>query len=56
MVDKAGVLLVTRTDGANASDHRRLLPVILDFPRAGGMTGRPKELPPSAVPMTRYRH
>jgi hypothetical protein len=45
MVDRSGVPLVIRTAGANASDHRQILPVILDFPRVGGVPGRPKELP-----------
>ena len=45
MVDKAGVPLVIRTAGANASDHTQILPVILDFPKVGGVPGLPKELP-----------
>jgi transposase len=45
MVNKAGVPLVIRTAGANASDHRQILPVVLDFPKVGGVPGRPKELP-----------
>jgi transposase len=45
MVNKAGVPPVIRTAGANASDHRQILPVVLDFPRVGGAPGRPKELP-----------
>ena len=48
MVDEAGVPLVIRTAGANASDHRQILPVILNFPRVGGVPGRPKELPDEA--------
>ena len=37
--------MAIRTAGANASDHRQVLPVLMDFPRVGGMPGRPKELP-----------
>jgi transposase len=48
MVNKAGVPLVIRTAGANASDHRQILPVLLAFPRVGGAPGRPKELPDEA--------
>ncbi|MDG3006648.1 transposase [Paludisphaera mucosa] len=48
MVDRAGVPLVIRTAGANASDHRQILPLILDFPRVGGVPGRLKELPDEA--------
>jgi transposase len=48
MVNKAGVPLVIRTAGANASDHKQILPVILDFPKVGGTPGRPKELPDEA--------
>ena len=45
MVDPSGVPLAIRTAGANASDHRQILPLVLDFPRVGGTPGRPKELP-----------
>ena len=45
MVDKNGVPLVIRSVGANDSDHRQILPVILEFPKVGGKPGRPKELP-----------
>ena len=48
MVNKAGVPLVIRTARANASDHKQILPVILDFPKVGGTPGRPKELPDEA--------
>lgn len=37
--------LAIRTAGANASDHRHILPLVLDFPKVGGVPGRPKELP-----------
>jgi hypothetical protein len=30
---------------AGASDHTRFIPIVLDFPRAGGRPGRPKDLP-----------
>src|SRR3954467_6666425 len=45
MVDRHGVPLAIRTAGANASDHKQILPVVLDFPKVGGKPGRPKELP-----------
>jgi len=45
MVDPSGVPLTIRTAGANASDHRQILPLVLDFPKVGGKPGRPKELP-----------
>jgi transposase len=45
LVDPHGIPLAIRTTGANASDHRLILPTVLDFPRVGGKPGRPKELP-----------
>jgi len=48
MVNKAGIPLVIRTAGANASDHKQILPVILGFPEVRGTPGRPKELPDAA--------
>ena len=45
MVDGAGVPLVILTAGANASDHRQILPVVMGLPRVGGVPGRSKELP-----------
>ena len=48
LVDRHGVPLAVRTAGANASDHRQILPVVLGFPRVGGRPGRPKELPDEA--------
>jgi transposase len=48
MVNKAGVPLVIHTAGANAGDHTQFLPVIVDFPRVGGVPGRPKERPDEA--------
>ena len=45
LVDRHGVPLAIRTAGANVSDHRQIIPVVLDFPRVGGRRGRPKELP-----------
>src|ERR1700710_1026520 len=45
MVDPSGVPLAISTAGANASDHRQILPLVLDFPKVGGTPGRPKELP-----------
>ena len=48
MVDRHGVRLAIRTAGANASDHRQILPLVLHFPEVGGKPGRPKELPDEA--------
>src|SRR5690348_1508831 len=45
MVDRHGVPLAIRTAGANASDHKQIIPLVIDFPRVGGTAGRPKELP-----------
>jgi transposase len=45
LVDRHGVPLVIRTAGANVSDHRQIIPVVLDFPKVRGKPGRPKELP-----------
>ena len=45
MVSRSGVPLAIRTAGANKSDHTQVIPLVLDFPRAGGKRGRPKELP-----------
>ena len=44
-VDRHGVPLAIRTAGANASDHRQIIPLVLDFPKVTGKPGRPKELP-----------
>jgi transposase len=45
MVDRRGVPLAIRTAPANASDHRQIIPLVLDFPKVTGKPGRPKELP-----------
>ena len=45
MVSRSGVPLAIRTAGASKSDHTQVIPLVLDFPRAGGKRGRPKELP-----------
>jgi transposase len=45
MVDRHGVPLAIRTAAANVSDHRQIIPIVMDFPRVGGRRGRPKELP-----------
>ena len=45
LVDRHGVPLAIRTAGANASDHKQIIPVVLDFPRIKGTPGRPKESP-----------
>ena len=48
MVSKSGVPLAIRTTGANASDQRPIIPLILEFPEVGGKPGRPKQLPDEA--------
>jgi transposase len=45
LVDRHGVPLAIRTAPANESDHRQIIPLVLDFPQVGGQPGRPKELP-----------
>ena len=45
LVDRHGVPLAIRTAGANVSDHRQIMPVVLDFPKVGGKPGRPKQRP-----------
>jgi transposase len=45
LVDRHGVPLAIRTAGANASDHRQIIPLVLDFPKVTGKPGRPKEMP-----------
>ena len=45
MVAPSGVPLAIRTAGANASDHRQIIPLVLKFPEVGGKPGRPKEWP-----------
>ncbi len=45
LVDRHGVPLAIRTAPAGASDHRQIIPLVLDFPKVKGKPGRPKELP-----------
>jgi transposase len=45
LVERHGVPRAIGTAGANASDHRQILPAVLDFPRVKGTPGRPKERP-----------
>ena len=45
MVDRHGAPLAIRSAPANASDHRQIIPLVLDFPKVTGKPGRPKELP-----------
>jgi transposase len=44
LVDRHGAPLAIRTAGANASDHKRIIPLVLDFPKVKGKPGRPKQL------------
>jgi transposase len=48
MVDRHGVPLAIRTAGANASDHRQIIPLVRAFPKVTGKPGRPKQLPDEA--------
>jgi transposase len=45
LVDRHGAPLAIRTAGANASDHKQIIPVVLDYPRIKGTPGRPKDRP-----------
>jgi transposase len=49
LVDPHGVPLAIRTAPANASDQTQILPIVVNFPRIGGLPGRPKELPDTVV-------
>src|SRR4051794_35370388 len=40
MVDRRGVPLAIHTAGANASDHKQIIPLVLDYPHVGGNPGR----------------
>jgi hypothetical protein len=44
-VDRHGVPLAIGTAPANASDHRQIIPLVLNFPKVRGKPGRPKERP-----------
>jgi transposase len=45
LVDRNGVPLVIRTAPANASDHREILPTVVEFPEVQGQRGRPRTHP-----------
>lgn len=45
MTDRNGVPLALVSDGANVSDHRQIMPLVLEFPPVSGKPGRPRELP-----------
>ena len=45
LVSRTGVPLAVRTAGANPSDHTQLFPLLLAFPKVGGLPGRPKQRP-----------
>jgi transposase len=45
MVDGNGVPIAVRMAPANTSDQTQILPIVLEIPRVGGTSGRPKELP-----------
>jgi transposase len=45
LVDRHGVPRALRTAGANASDPRQIIPLVLNFPRGTGKPGRPQERP-----------
>jgi transposase len=50
LVDRYGVPLAIRTAGANASDHRQILPVVLDFPRVGASRDGRRNCPTTSMP------
>ena len=37
--------MAIRTAGADASDHKQIIPIVLDYPKVTGKPGRPKEMP-----------
>jgi transposase len=45
LVDKHGVPLALRTAGANVSDHRQIIPLVVAYPHVPGKRGRPKQRP-----------
>ena len=45
LVDRDGVPLVIRAAAANRSDHREILPTVIDYPLVGGKPGRPRTHP-----------
>jgi transposase len=56
LVDRHGIPLEMRTAGANVSDHRRIIPLVLDFPKVGGKPGRPKQVPDTLIADAGYDH
>jgi hypothetical protein len=50
LVDWPGVPLAIRSAAANASHHRQVIPLVLDFPKVTGEPRRPKELPDELYP------
>jgi transposase len=54
LVDRHGVPLAIHSAGANASDHKQIIPLVLDFPQVGGKPGRPKQLPDELYADTGY--
>lgn len=47
LVDRNGTPLVMHVAPANSSDHREILPAVIDFPAIGGRPGRPRTHPES---------
>jgi transposase len=45
LVDRHGVPLALRAAGANASDHTRIIPAVMDYPKVKGKPGRPEGMP-----------
>jgi transposase len=45
LVDRDGVPLVIRAAAANCSDHREILPAVVDYPLVGGKPGHPRTHP-----------
>jgi hypothetical protein len=49
LVDRYGVSLAIQTAGANVSDHRQIIPVVLDFPASGASPAAPRNCPMSCT-------
>jgi transposase len=49
LVDRHGIPMKIRTAGANVSDHRQIIPLVMEVPKVGGQPGRPKQLPDTLI-------
>src|SRR5207249_189248 len=50
LVDPHGVPLAIHTAGANASDHKQIIPFVLDFRKVGASPGGPRSCPTTCTP------